>query len=130
MISLDTNTLLRFALRDLPRQAEAVLELLRNEKCHIAHAAIAEAVFVLQGSYYSLDRKTIADLLGAIIAIPSVDCDRQFWHGVLSDYASHLNVSFEDVLLAHDAAANNALPLMTFDRKLARSLPQYVQFVA
>lgn len=130
MASLDTNALLRFALRDIPQQSQAVLDLLRNgQKHHIASMAIAEVVFVLQGSYYNVDRKTISELLGAIIAIPSVDCDRQFWYGVLSDYASHPNISFEDVLLAHDAAANDALPLTTFDRKLHRALPQFTQLI-
>ena len=59
---------------------------------------------------------------GAIAAEKTFSFDRSFWQLVLNDYASHPKRSVADIFLVHQARRTDALPLLTFDAKLARQL--------
>lgn len=52
----------------------------------------------------------------------SLDLDRALWRAVLNDYLAHPKVSVTDAFLAAQARSEKALPLYTFDRKLASQL--------
>ena len=126
--SLDANCLLRFVLNDLPEQANAVGEAIKaSNSLHIADLALVEFVYVLEKQYL-LARTTVVSHLEFLMAIPKLNCNRTLFTGVLADYVSSPKVSFTDVCLAYYAALGNT-QLLTFDKKLAKKLPQHTRLL-
>jgi predicted nucleic-acid-binding protein len=128
MRSLDTNTLLRLLLADVPKQATAVEELLTNpsQRFAVADMVFAEIVWVLQGTAYGYDRPRIAANLESISAIRNISCNRAMLGKAIPLYLSHPKISFIDACLSVYAELNEATPLLTFDKKLVAALPKTV----
>lgn len=57
------------------------------------------------------------------MAIKSIHADEEFFATVCDAYMTHPKLSFTDCLLAETAHASHALPLWTFDEKLATQHP-------
>jgi predicted nucleic-acid-binding protein len=128
--SLDANVLLRLILRDLPTQSDLALELLhRKGTFHVADTAMIEVTFALE-RYYDIPRVDIVTYLKAVVAHPKLSLNRQLFSSALEIYPNHPKLSFEDCCLAIDAELNSALPLWTFDKKLANQLGKHTQIVA
>lgn len=125
MISLDTNAILRVMLRDNKAQALAVSRLLNKARGQVAIADIAliEATYVLT-KYYKLSRVEASDSINSLIALPVINCNREMINRALGLYVEHPALSFEDCCLAAYAELNEALPLYTFDKKLASQTHQ------
>jgi len=128
MKSLDTNTLLRLILADIPKQTAIVEDLLANstQKFAVADMVFAEIVWVLQGSVYEYDRQHIADNLQSIIAVKNINCNRVMLEKAIPVYVKYSKISFIDACLSVYAELNGAIPLLTFDRKLVSALPKTV----
>ena len=128
MKSLDTNTLLRLVLADVPLQTAKVEALFddTSQKYTVADLVFAEVLLVLQGKPYMYGRSQIAEKVKAILAISQIDCNRVMLVKSLSLYISYPKISFIDACLAVYAELNDAKPLLTFDKKLATALPQTV----
>jgi predicted nucleic-acid-binding protein len=128
MKSLDTNTLLRLLLADIPEQAAVVEELLADmsQKFAVADMVFAELVWVLQGSSYRYDRERIAANIFSILAITHISCNRAMLEKAVPLYVDHPKISFTDACLSVYAELNSAMPLLTFDKKLAIALPKTV----
>lgn len=128
MKSLDTNTLLRLVLADIPKQTAAVEALLADtsQKFAVADLVFAEMVWVLQGGVYGYDRQRIAANLRSIIAINHINCNRMMLQKAIPLYVSHPKISFIDACLSVYAELNNATPLLTFDKKLVSALSKTV----
>lgn len=125
--SLDANILLRLLLRDIPKQSDLALGLVtRSGVFHIADTAIIEVVFALE-RYYEIPRKDIATYIMALIHNPQLNCPRKLFTTALDIYPNHAKLSFEDCCLAVYAELNSALPLWTFDKKLAGQLGVYAR---
>ena len=122
--ALDTNCLLRWLIDEDSEHAMKVDAVLRNPEnnIHVADLAIAEAAWVLQ-SFYGLTRVEIAEFITRLIANPHIYCNRALFNDVLPVYLEHKSVSFTDVCLATYVSLSDAKKLLTFDKKLARSLP-------
>lgn len=120
MGSLDTNILLRLLVNDIPEQHKAALNLVENStgQLAIADTAVMEVVFVLE-RYYELERKYIAEALEKLVGLPKFNCNRALFAKSLPLFVNHSSLSFEDCCLSIYAELNNALPLWTFDKKLA-----------
>ena len=118
--SLDTNILLRLLLRDNPRQYELALNLLNTDKVRyfVSDTAVNELVFVLE-SYYQFNRAQVGDIVDGLLAIGTIDCNRELALCALDLYRSHKSLSFGDCYLAASAKSMNAAPLWTFDKALA-----------
>lgn len=131
MKSLDTNTLLRLLLADVPKQTAAVEALLADtsQKFAVADMVFTEIVWVLQGRTFGYDRNHITDNLQSIIAIKHVSCNRAMLERAIPLYVDHQNISFIDACLAVYAELNGATPLLTFDKKLALALPKTVSIL-
>lgn len=124
MASVDTNVLLRWLLGDMPKQAERVDRLITSGATLVVEdAALIETVFVLE-RVMLLSRASIANAIATVISTAAfdLDLDRDWWRSVSADYLAHPKLSVADVYLAHRAAARQATPLYTFDRKLASQL--------
>lgn len=126
MASLDTNLLLRLVLADVPGQRTKVESLFEQPsgKYQVADMVFAEMVWILQGTTYSFSRQDITDKLRSVLAIPQINCNRPMLDKALDLYVNYPGISFIDACLSVYAELNDAVPLLTFDKKLASALPK------
>lgn len=123
-VSLDTNVLLRWLLRDVEEQAKAATRLISSDKSFtISDMAINEVVFVLE-RVVKADRQTVADNVFRILNQENFNCNRTLFKPAASLYVQHSGLSFVDCCLAIQAEQANTLPLYTFDKPLATRLKQ------
>ncbi len=133
MSSLDVNLVLRLLLEDHPGQTPEVISLLESGRAgefEVADAVLFECVWVMQGSSYDLDRRMISDLLMQLTKIDRINCNRALIERVVPRFVHHPSVSFMDACLATYAELNDALPLLTYDKKLARAFPRLVKLLS
>jgi predicted nucleic-acid-binding protein len=122
MPSLDTNCLLRWILRDVPEQAALVAALVNSgEIIAVADAALIETVFVLE-KLKKISRETIGKAVMAVIGNAVISCSRELFMEALPVYIGHSKLSFVDCYLEVLARRTGAMPLLTFDKKLAGQL--------
>ncbi|HUD07083.1 MAG TPA: PIN domain-containing protein [Candidatus Saccharimonadales bacterium] len=129
MRSLDTNITLRLLLQDVPDQLSKVVDLIDNSKSgslQVADAVFFECVWILSGKMYNFERELIGKLLLQIADIPQINCNRVMLEKAVPLYVNHSSISFIDACLTVYAELNSAIPLFTFDRKLATTLPKTV----
>ena len=122
--SLDTNILLRLVLNDVPEQGQKVQALLSGKarKFRVDDLALTELVFVLE-KLYRLNRREIAEMLDIILSVPQLLLDRPLFQNVVQLYLASPALSITDCYLTSAASAHGAVPLWTFDKKLARQCP-------
>lgn len=120
--SLDTNTILRLMLWDIPEQAEKVFGLLHRPgvKYDVADLAITEAVYVLQK--LNKTREQIVMMLEGLLKPLNMNANFTLFERVFPMYLEHPKLSFNDCCLAVYAELNEAKPLWTFDQALAKQL--------
>ena len=131
MPSLDTNILLRLMLNDVPAQTGKIIKLLETSRPHslqIADAVWLECVWILTGMGYS--RADIAASLLDLMEFPQFNCNRALIEKAVPVYAKHPKISFIDACLAVYAELNDAAPLVTFDKALAKQLPEQVRLLS
>lgn len=118
--SLDTNTILRLMLNDVPEQRAEVVELLcrPDTAYHIADLAITEAVFVMQK--YGKTRSEIVQFLQGLLKRMNIIANYTLFERVFPMYLQCPKLSFNDCCLAGYAALNQAEPLWTFDEAFAK----------
>lgn len=121
--SLDTNILLRVMLQDVPDQFEAVIRLMERENVmyRISDAVLSEVVFVL--TRMGVDRESIVAILTKFIARPNIKVSELMDIELFWMYIHSPKLSFTDCYLALEATMNEAEPLWTFDRALAKQSP-------
>lgn len=123
MPSIDTNLILRLLLGDVEEQRVAVLRALaKYDTVAVADLAIAETVYVLE-KVKQLPRKQIVAMLESLLVNQHLNFNRPLIEHVMPHYLKHPAVSFNDCCLAVYAKLTGAMPLLTFDKKLARQLP-------
>jgi len=126
----DTNLFLRYLTNDVPAQADAVEELLRQAAAHelvlVTHSLIiAEIVWTLE-SYYRLPKNRVQENVLALLNTPGLEVvDADLVLQAIISYADQ-NVDFIDAysgawLLAHDIQC-----AYTFDRQHFSRLPGVV----
>lgn len=122
--SLDTNVLMRFALKDVRREFERARALLAVEgaRYQVADAVWIEIVYALD-HHYGLDRAAICDVITSLMSIDSVSTDTAAIGAACATYCEHPKLSFVDCYLAAKADCAKAVPLFTFDQKLAAQHP-------
>lgn len=119
--SLDTNILLRLIVKDIPEQGLKVQDLFMRQGIdyEVADLAVTEAVYVLQ-SWYHWTRSGIVDALMTVMKDFPLNYNKALFDQVLPMYLEHLQLSFNDCCLAGYAMLNQAEPLWTFDKALAK----------
>jgi len=129
MKSLDTNITLRLLLRDVPEQLDKVLNLIDSSKSNslmLEDAVLFECVWIMSGKMYRFDRQLVGKLLLGLTSIPQIICNKAMLEKAIPLYVSHKKISFVDACLTAYAELNNAMPLITFDRNLAETVPKIV----
>lgn len=121
--SLDTNILLRLLLDDVPDQHQVALRLFNETvgQLAVADTAIIEMVFVLERAY-ELTRPQVREAINGLLGSVKLNCNKGLFEDSLPLYVAHSALSFEDCCLATYAKLNNAEPLWTFDKKLAKQV--------
>jgi predicted nucleic-acid-binding protein len=120
--SLDANVILRLLLNDVPAHYKAAKKLLLQSEVQlaVADAALIEVIFVLNRNY-GMTREQVHKLITGFISLPQINCNRVLFTLALPLYINNESLSFEDCALTVYAELNDALPLYTFDKKLAKS---------
>jgi predicted nucleic-acid-binding protein len=127
--SLDTNTLLRLVLDDVPKQAAIVEALLKGGGIfEVSDITIIEMVFVLE-KIYLLPRPLVADNINTIIRHSSISCSRKLFSLTLPLYIENPKLSIVDCTLAKSAELTKATPLYTFDVNLAKTCSPITQLL-
>lgn len=118
--SLDTNIILRLALRDVPEQCLKIVDLLMRHGVvyDVTDLAVTEAVYVMQKQEYS--RQQIVDMLETILNDFGLRYNKALFDRVFPMYLACPKLSFNDCCLAGYAALNESEPLWTFDKDLAK----------
>ncbi len=129
-VSLDTNVLLRLLIEDVPKQAQQARELIRQPfTFRVSDLAISEFCFVTD-KLYGLTRAETVERLEFLLRLPNISCNRGLFEQALPLYATHPALSFIDCCLAIQAELNDAVPLYTFDKKLANQSGGRAQLIA
>jgi predicted nucleic-acid-binding protein len=119
--SLDASVLLRLVLGDMPKEHKAAADLLESSPhpFAIADLAIIELVFVLE-NHYQFSRTVIKETVEALLALPNIVADQQLFSEALPLFVTYKTLTIEDCYLRSYAQVQDARPLWTFDKKLAK----------
>jgi len=122
--SLDANVLLRLLLNDLPNQHQAVVSLFQNASGQfvVSDTAIIETVFVLDRNY-NFSRSAIVETMEGLMSLTEINCNQRLFTKALPIFVKNVGLSFEDCCMTVYAELNDAKPLWTFDKKLAKQVP-------
>lgn len=130
MIFLDTNILVRLAVRDDPVQSEHVLEVFRKarrtgETIHVSSDVILETVWVLQKNGLGLSREDVADFISSFASIENTSIGHE--DSVLRAVNRYRqDGDFADLLFLELSQECGARMMLSFDRKLRRGAPALV----
>ena len=119
--SLDTNVVLRLILNDVPEQGKAVKAMVQSSQgiYVVTDLAVVEVEYALR-THYGFSREQVYDTLGSLLQHPSIAVNALLMKKVFALYLIHPQLSFTDCCLAIRAEIDEAKPLWTFDRKLAK----------
>ncbi len=117
MIAVDTNILVRYAVKDDRAQARLATEFLARNRCFVLKTVLLELAWVLSSpAGYDLPRKTVHERLLHILGLPDIETEDAanvaqaiIWYAEGMDFADAL----------HLAGSAELSGLATFDRKFA-----------
>jgi predicted nucleic-acid-binding protein len=117
MIAVDTNVLVRYAIKDDHDQAVLATEFLAHNRCFVLKTVLLELAWVLSSpAGYNLPRETVHERLLHILGLPGIETeDATNVAQALTWYMEGMD--FADAL--HLAASVELTGFATFDRKLA-----------
>ncbi len=120
MGSLDTSLLVRLFVFDLPKLSARTERLLSTPDAEfsVSDLAVYEMSFVLT-AVYKFSRAQLADAVLTLMSIHNINCNRRMFGNAVETFTKHPKLSFADCCLAEYAALTEAVPLWTFDKKLA-----------
>lgn len=73
MIAVDTNIIVRYAVKDDPKQTVTATEFLKNNKCCILKTVLLELAWVLSSQAgYNLSRSVVVERLRHICGLPTI----------------------------------------------------------
>ncbi len=125
MLSIDTNILIRFIVHDDRAQTRKVDTLFAQlEKDHkqafVPSLVILEVMWVLSFSF-QVNRMDIIETLLEILKIPVLKIEHGEELKELLNFAVHNTLDLSDLMIAYRCRVENALPVMTFDKKASRN---------
>jgi predicted nucleic-acid-binding protein len=117
MISVDTNVLVRYLVKDDLDQAVLATNFLANNQCFVLKSVLLELVWVLSSQLgYRLSRETVYERLLHMLGLSCIETEDASNVGqALTWYAKGMD--FADAL--HLAGSGELAGLATFDRKFA-----------
>ena len=118
---IDTSAILRLLVKDDPVKARAVERLLkesknRNMNLYVLPVTILEIVWVTE-KVYRLGRKTIRELVEAILNTPELKCPlEEVFRQPLITYETH-NIKFADAVMGCWGLNEGISTVYTYDEK-------------
>lgn len=94
----------------------------------LSDLTVAEVEYALR-AHYGFSREQIQDTLGNLVLHPSMQVNTALLQRVFALYKAHPQLSFTDCCLAAHAHVDNAVPLWTFDQKLAKQSDSAAQLI-
>ena len=123
MISIDTNILIRYLVRDNVDQAEAALRLLDTltpeHPGYICREAAIEMVWVLDRTY-RLPRDHIASIVQELARSEEIIVEDHEDVIIAADGYRRGLADFADLMILAAARRSGASPVFTFDRRFSR----------
>ena len=122
MIAVDTNILVRYAVKDDKRQTALATCFIADNQCHILKTVLLELAWVLSSpSGYNLSRKIVTERLRHILGLPTVDTEDAVQVAQAIDWYEK-GMDFADAL--HLASSCDVKGFATMDGRLSRKALQ------
>jgi len=115
MLSVDTNVLVRFLVRDHPGQSAQAGELIHNNRIWIAKSVLLETEWVLRDPY-AYSPVQVAAAFRELSGLPQVEIEDELHVAQAFDWFES-GMDFADAL--HLASSGGAREFATFDRRFA-----------
>lgn len=121
-VAVDTNVLVRAAVRDDPEQSEAAVRLMgRAKMVAIATSSLCEFTWVLR-SVYGFKTPEIATAIRTLLAAENVETNRQAAEAGLA--ILDRGGDFADGVIAHEGQWLGAETFVSFDKKAIEMLKE------
>lgn len=118
MIAVDTNILVRYAVKDDFQQTIIATDFLANNKCFVLKTVLLELVWVLSSSGgYALPRNIVCERVKHILGLPNVVMDDEN-NVVLAVDWYESGMDFADAL--HLSLSLGLKGFATFEKKIAK----------
>jgi len=122
MIAVDTNILVRYAVKDDKRQTALAISFIADNECHVLKSVILELVWVLSSSSgYNLTRKVVTERLRHIMGLPTIDAEDAVQVAQAINWYEN-GMDFADAL--HLASSWEVKDFATLDGKMSRKALQ------
>lgn len=116
MITIDTNIVVRYLIKDDEIQAQLAIALFKNNRCFVLKTVILETVWVLSSKQgYALARDVIVSRIQHLLKLSSVEIEDMdsvilavHWYGLGMDFADGL----------HLASSLQTEQFVTFDKRM------------
>jgi predicted nucleic-acid-binding protein len=116
MITIDTNIVLRYLIKDDAIQTKLAIELFKHNRCFILKTVILETVWVLSSKQgYALARDVIVNRIQHLLKLPAVIIE-ELNNVILALHWYALGMDFADAL--HLASSLQTEQFVTFDKRM------------
>jgi len=118
-VLLDTNVVIRHLTGDPPEMARRATQFLAaNAELALVDVVLAECVYVLQ-SVYDVDRRGVAEMMRAALAMPMISADTELLLRALEIYELD-RLDFAEAYLVAAAEFTDVEPIASFDKAIDR----------
>jgi predicted nucleic-acid-binding protein len=118
-VFLDTNVVIRHLTGDPPEMARRATQFLAaNAELVLVDVVLAECVYVLQ-SVYNIDRRGVAEMMRAALAMPTISADAELLLRALETYELD-RLDFAEAYLAAVAEFTGVESIVSFGKAIDR----------
>lgn len=118
-VLLDTNVVIRHLTGDPPAMARRATQFLAaNAELVLVDVVLAECIYVLQ-SVYNIDRRGVAEMMRAALAMPTVSADTELLLRALEIYELD-RLDFAEAYLVAAAEFTDVESIASFDKAIDR----------
>jgi len=122
MIAVDTNILVRYAVKDDRRQTALATNFLASHQCYVLKTVLLELIWVLSSpSGYQLGTAMVVERVRHILGLPTVAMEEALQAAQALDWYE-MGMDFGDAL--HLAASLHLKGFATMDSRLTRKASQ------
>ena len=126
MIFIDTNYFVRFLLKDVPTQHEAVLKLFKEgtkgSKKLFTSAVVIFETYWLFGSFYEKTKSEVCDILKKVLSLHFIEIDQRDIVAEALEMYQNSTLDLEDCYNIVFAKLKKMTQFATFDKKLLKVL--------
>ena len=120
MVILDTNSILRFLLKDNLEKADIVMKTITEQSCFIPIEVVAELVYVLT-KVYKIERTTVSTTIKDFFEINNINVFKKEIICFALNLFANTKLDFVDSLLISYSKIEN-YEVLTFDSELKKYL--------